>query len=366
VAYPRYAGAVISGSIDFKALVHHLGIDDAHTSLAQNPLLNPTVEGVAAIASPFRAVTHQGSAQGKPGTVSFIESAALAHELATTQASVVILPQQPAALHETATQLGLAWIAAAQPRLVFAQTLGLFYQPWQPEAFIHPTAVIHPTVILGTGVAIGAHAVIEAGCKIADHVCIHPNVVIYPNVAIGDRTILHANCTVHERAVLGKDCVIHSGAIIGAEGFGFVPTAAGWFKMQQSGYVVLEDGVEVGCNSAIDRPAVGETRIGQGTKIDNLVQVAHGCQIGQHCVLVSQVGLAGAVQLGDRVVIAGQSGVVEKVKVGAGAIVTAKTAVFQNVAADQTVSGIPAMPNKLWLRTTVLIRRLPELFRKSS
>jgi UDP-3-O-[3-hydroxymyristoyl] glucosamine N-acyltransferase len=134
--------------------------------------------------------------------------------------------------------------------------------------------------------------------------------------------------------------------------------------MQQSGRVVLEDSVEVGCNSTIDRPAVGETRIGKGTKIDNLVQVAHGCQIGQHCVLVSQVGLAGAVKLGDGVVIAGQSGAIEKIEIGAGAIVTAKSAVFQNVEAGQTVSGIPAMPNKLWLRTTVLIRRLPELFRK--
>lgn len=345
---------MINGAIAFKTLIRQLGIADEQTSLAQNPLLNPTVHGVAAIA------------QSKTGTVSFIENAALAPALATTQASVVILPQQPSSLHETATQLGLAWIAAAQPRLLFAQILGLFYQPWQPEAVIHSTAVIHPTVTLGTGVAVGAHAVIEAGCTIADHVCIYPNVVIYPDVAIGDRTVLHANCVIHERTVIGQNCVIHSGAVIGAEGFGFVPTAAAWVKMQQSGHVVLEDGVEVGCSSAIDRPSVGETRIGKGTKIDNLVQVAHGCQIGQHCVLVSQVGLAGAVQLGDRVVIAGQSGVVEKVKVGAGAIVTAKTAVFQDVEAGQTVSGTPAMPNKLWLRTTVLIRRLPELFRKPS
>lgn len=345
---------MIKGAIEFKALVRQLGIADEQTSLAQHPLLNPTVVGVAAIA------------QAKTGTVSYIESAALAHTLATTQASVVILPQQPTALHETAAQLGLAWIAVSQPRLLFAQTLGLFYQPWKPEAVIHSTAVIHPTVVLGTGVAVGAHAVIEAGCTIADNVCIHPNVVIYPDVVIGDRTLLHANCVIHERTVLGQDCIIHSGAVIGAEGFGFVPTAAGWFKMQQSGSVVLEDGVEVGCNSAIDRPAVGETRIGKGTKIDNLVQVAHGCQIGQHCVLVGQVGLAGAVQLGDRVVIAGQSGVIEKVKVGAKAIVTAKTLVCQDVADAQTVSGIPAMPNKLWLRTTVLIRRLPELFRKPS
>jgi UDP-3-O-[3-hydroxymyristoyl] glucosamine N-acyltransferase len=345
---------VIKAPLDFKTLVQQLGIHPTQTSLAQQPLLNPVIMGVSAIA------------QASPGTVSFIESVALAHALTTTQASVVIVPQNAELLYQTAASRGIAWIAAAQPRLLFAQVLALFYQPWRPQATIHPTAVIEPSVAMGTGVAVGAHVTLAAGCVIGDDVCIYPNVVVYPNVKIGDRTLLHANCVIHERAIIGQDCVIHSGAVIGAEGFGFVPTATGWYKMQQSGQVVLEDGVEVGCNSTIDRPSVGETRIGKGTKIDNLVQIAHGCQIGQHCVLVSQVGLAGAVELGDGVVIAGQSGVVEKIKIGAKAIVSAKTAVFQNVDAGQTVSGIPAMPNKLWLRTTVLIRRLPELFRKST
>jgi UDP-3-O-[3-hydroxymyristoyl] glucosamine N-acyltransferase len=343
---------VTGRSMNFKELVQHLAIAEVQTSLNQTPSLNPTVTGVAAIA------------QAQSGMLSFIESSSVAHWLATTQASVVILPQQPESLRADALQREIAWIVTEQPRLLFAQVLALFYQPWQPEATIHPTAIIDPTVVLGAGVAVGAHVTIQAGCTIGDGVCIHPNGVIYPGVQIGDRTLLHANCVIHERSVIGQDCVIHSGAVIGAEGFGFVPTATGWFKMPQSGYVVLEDHVEVGCNSTIDRPSVGETRIGKGTKIDNLVQIAHGCQIGQHCVLVSQVGLAGAVQLGDRVVIAGQSGVVEKVKIGSGAVVTAKTAVFQDVAEGQTVSGIPAMPNKLWLRTTVLIRRLPALFSK--
>jgi UDP-3-O-[3-hydroxymyristoyl] glucosamine N-acyltransferase len=352
VAYPGYAGTVISGPVNFKALVQQLGISESQTSLAQQPFFNPTVIGVAAIAD------------ASVGKVSFIESAALAHELATTQTSVVILPQLPESLRDTATERGIAWISTPQPRLLFAQTLALFYQPWQPEAAIHPTAVIDPTVKLGVGVAVSANVTLQANCTIGDNVCIYPNVVVYPGAEIGDCTILHASCVIHERVTIGQNCTIHSGAVIGSEGFGFVPTATGWYKMQQSGQVVLEDGVEVGCNSAIDRPSVGKTLIGKGTKIDNLVQIAHGCQIGQHCVLVSQVGLAGAVQLGDGVVIAGQSGVIEKIKIGARAIVTAKTAVFQNVEAGQTVSGIPAMPNKLWLRTTVLLRRLPELFRK--
>jgi len=128
-------------------------------------------------------------------------------------------------------------------------------------------------------------------------------------VHIGDRTILHANCTIHERVQIGNDCVIHSGAVIGAEGFGFVPVPEGWFKMEQSGIVVLEDGVEIGCNSTVDRPAVGETRIGSQTKIDNLVHIAHNCQIGQACALAGQVGMAGGVKLGNRVILAGQVGI---------------------------------------------------------
>jgi UDP-3-O-[3-hydroxymyristoyl] glucosamine N-acyltransferase len=336
--------------MDFRELVQQLGVSLAQTSLVGDTALNPALTGVAAIE------------QAQAGMVSFIEGSAYAHWLPKTQASMVILPQQPD-LWQVATLSGLAWIATDQPRLLFAQALALFYQPWKPAIEIHPTAVIDATVRLGLGVSIGAHVTIQADAMIGDGVCIHPNVVIYPAVELGDRTMLHSNCVIHERTIIGQDCVIHSGAVIGSEGFGFVPTATGWVKMQQSGRVVLEDGVEVGCNTTIDRPSVGETCIGKGTKIDNLVQVGHGCQIGQHCVLVSQVGLAGAVQLGDRVVLAGQVGVSEKVKIGAGAIVTGKAGVIQDVAAGKTVSGFPAIPHKLWLRTSLLLRRLPELLR---
>lgn len=134
--------------------------------------------------------------------------------------------------------------------------------------------------------------------------------------------------------------------------------------MPQSGRVVLEDRVEIGCNATIDRPAVGETRLGEGTKLDNLVQVGHGCQIGKHCILVSQVGLAGGVEIGDRAILAGQVGIAEKVKIGAGAIVTAQSGVMQDVPPGEIVSGYPAMANKLWLKTSALIKRLPELLKR--
>lgn len=336
--------------MDFQELIQRLGVATEQTSLLHNPQLNPEIVGVAALE------------QSQAGMLTFVENALAARWSGHTEASALILNQN-SPLRAAVEERQIAWILADDPRLLFAQTLALFYQPWQPAPFIHPTAAIHPSVQLGDEVSIGAHVTIEAGVVLGNGVRLHPGAVVYPEVSVGDRTVLYANSVIHERAVIGRDCVIHCGAVIGSEGFGFVPTATGWYKMQQSGRTVLEDEVEVGCNSTVDRPAVGETRIGRGTKIDNQVQVGHGSRIGQHCILVSQVGLAGAVEMGDRVVIAGQAGVADKVKLGAGAIVSAKSGVFQDVEAGETVSGFPAVPSKLWLRTSLLIRRLPDLFR---
>ncbi|MGB7249289.1 MAG: UDP-3-O-(3-hydroxymyristoyl)glucosamine N-acyltransferase, partial [Phormidesmis sp.] len=196
---------------------------------------------------------------------------------------------------------------------------------------------------------------------VGDHTCIHPNVVIYPDVSIGPGTVLHANCVIHERTQIGANCVIHSGAAIGAEGFGFVPTAEGWEKMHQSGLTVLEDGVEIGCNSAVDRPAVGETRIRRNTKIDNMVHIAHGCQVGEAVVMAAQVGIAGGVTVGNRVVLAGQVGIANQSTVGDGVIASAKAGIHNDIPAGMTVSGMPAIPHNIYLRAATLFKRLPEM-----
>jgi UDP-3-O-[3-hydroxymyristoyl] glucosamine N-acyltransferase len=257
---------------------------------------------------------------------------------------------------------GIPWIAASEARLLFAQVIKVFYQPFQLPLGIHPSAIVAAGVELGADVSIGAHVVIQPGVKIGTGVIIHPNVVIYPDVEIGDRSILHANCTIHERVRLGNDCVIHSGAVIGSEGFGFVPTASGWFKMEQAGYTVLEDGVEIGCNSSVDRPAVGETRIGRDTKLDNLVHVGHGCSIGSNCALAAQVGLAGGVKVGNGVLLAGQVGVANQVTIGDRAIASSKTGIHRNVEPGEVVSGYPAVSHKLWLKTSAIVNRLPEMY----
>jgi UDP-3-O-[3-hydroxymyristoyl] glucosamine N-acyltransferase len=294
-------------------------------------------------------------------TISYIEGGKFAAFVAKTEATALILPLD-ANLQQQADERGIPWLASANPRLLFAHAIKLFYQPFQPQPYIHATAVVHPSAKIGHKVAIGAHAVVEANVTLGDGVCIHPNAVVYPGVYIGDRTILHANCTIHERVQIGNDCVIHSGAVIGAEGFGFVPVPEGWFKMEQSGIVVLEDGVEIGCNSAVDRPAVGETRIGSQTKIDNLVHIAHNCQIGQACALAGQVGMAGGVKLGNRVILAGQVGIANQAVIGDGAIATAQTGIHNDIGAGEVVSGSPAMPHKLFLKASAAYKRLPEIY----
>lgn len=333
----------------FSELVQKLGEAAACNSLTSNNDCDPEITGVAAVE------------QATTGTLSYIEGGKFAASVATTDASALILPQQET-LQAQAQERGIAWIATPQTRLLFAQAITLFYQPFRPAPEIHPTAVIHPSTQSGKEVYIGAHVVIQAGVKIGDGVCIHPNVVIYPDAQVGSRTVLHANCTIHERTRIGADCVVHSGAVIGSEGFGFVPISTGWFKMEQSGYTVLEDGVEVGCNSTIDRPAVGETRIGRNTKLDNLVHIGHGCFVGSNCAMAAQVGLAGGVKVGNKVIFAGQVGVGNQAKVGDGAIATAKAGIHNDVEAGVIVSSYPGIPHKLFLKASAIYKRLPEMY----
>jgi UDP-3-O-[3-hydroxymyristoyl] glucosamine N-acyltransferase len=333
----------------FSEIVEKLS-DTAHSnSLSVNKDLNPEITGIAAVD------------EASISTLSYIEGVKFAAMVGKTAASALILPLDEA-LQAQATEKGIAWIGASEPRLLFAKAIALFYKPFQPTPEIHPTAVIHPSAEVGKDVYIGPHVVIQAGVKIGDQVCIHPNVVIYPEVQLGDRTVLHANCTIHERTRIGADCVIHSGAVIGSEGFGFVPTPQGWFKMEQSGCTVLEDGVEVGCNTTIDRPAVGETRVARNTKIDNLVQIGHGCQIGQNCALAAQVGMAGGVKVGNRVILAGQVGIANQAKIGDGAIASAKAGIHNDVEPGAIVSGTPAVPHKLFLKASAIYNRLPEMY----
>lgn len=334
----------------FQDLVIQLGKVAKNNSLSQNQNLNPEIKGVAAIN------------EADQEALSYVEGGKFTAMITTTKASAIILPVDET-IQEQASIRNIAWIATPNPRLLFAQAIALFYQPYKPSPSIHPSAVIASNSSVGQDVYLGANVVIQEGVTISDRVTIHPNVVIYPGATIGSDTTLHANCTIHERTQIGSGCVIHSGAAIGSEGFGFVPTPTGWYKMEQSGYTVLEDGVEVGCNSAIDRPAVGETRIGRNTKLDNLVQIGHGCQIGRNCAMASQVGLAGGAMIGNGVMLGGQVGVANQVTVGDRVIATGQTGITGNVASGEMVSGMPHVPSKLYRKLFVMYKRLPEMYK---
>ncbi|MEN9216393.1 MAG: UDP-3-O-(3-hydroxymyristoyl)glucosamine N-acyltransferase [Gloeomargarita sp. HHBFW_bins_162] len=310
---------------------------------------NPILTGVASIN------------EAQPGELTFVEHRRWLPQLQTTQAAAVILPLDTD-LQETAQARGLAWVALPDPRLGFALAINHFYQPATLPPGIHATAVIDPTATLGAGVCIGPQAVIQAGAMVGEGVQVWPGVVIGERVTVGSHSILYANCTIYERTEIGENCIIHSGAVLGSDGFGFVPTPEGWVKMHQSGRVVVEAGVEIGAHTCIDRPAVGETRIGQGSKLDNLIHIGHGCRIGAHCALAAQVGLAGGVTLEDWVILGGQVGAANQLRVGTRAQVAAKSGLHQDIPAGAVMAGYPAIPLPLWRKVVAVVQRLPEMY----
>jgi len=299
--------------------------------------------------------------EAQPKDLGFLENSRFFSQLAETKAGALFVNTDTEVL-ELVHSLKIPYISVPQPRLLFARAIAVFYPPRVYKPSIHPSAVIGENVEIGEDVFIAPHVVIGSGSKIGNSVIIHANVTIYEDVLIGDRTVLHANCVIHERSEIGKNCVIHSGAAIGAEGFGFVPSSDGtWAKMQQVGKTILEDNVEVGCNAAIDRGAVGDTRIGKGSKIDNLVQIGHGCRLEENCLMAGQSGLAGGVKLGKNVILAGQVGIANHIKVGDRTVVGAQSGVGQDLGANLQILGAPAIDAKTFIKAAALFRRLPEI-----
>jgi UDP-3-O-[3-hydroxymyristoyl] glucosamine N-acyltransferase len=293
-----------------------------------------------------------------PGDLTFLANPKYAARAATTRASAIILAAD-------AASAPCAMLRSAHPYRSFAQALALLGRDERPAAGVHPTAVVAPDARIGAEVAIGPLAVVGAGATIGDRVVVHPHVVIGPGVTIGDDCVLHARVSIRERSRIGARVVIQDGAVVGSDGYGFVTDDDGvHHKIPQQSVVVIEDDVEIGANTTIDRPAVGETRIGQGTKIDNLVQIAHGVKVGRHSLLVAQVGIAGSSTIGDHVVLAGQVGVAGHVTIGDRVRATAQTGIPNSVEPGALISGYPAIDNRDWLKSSAVFRHLPELRRQ--
>ena len=290
-----------------------------------------------------------------PGDLTFFTNPKYAAELRTTHASAVILG-------DTAEAAPCAMLRARQPYLAFARAVALFQDPWRPAPGVHRLAFVDAGVSLGDDVSIGPFAVVEHGARIGARTIVHAHAVVGRQTEVGDDCVIHAGVSLREHIRLGHRVVVQDGAVIGSDGFGFARRPDGTHqKIPQIGGIVIEDDVEIGANTTIDRPAVGETRIGAGTKIDNLVQIAHGVAIGRNVLLAAQVGIAGSVTVEDDVTLAGQVGVAGHITLGKGVIATAQTGIPNSVAPGELVSGYPAIPNRAWLRSSAVFRKLPEL-----
>jgi UDP-3-O-[3-hydroxymyristoyl] glucosamine N-acyltransferase len=298
-----------------------------------------------------------GIEQAGPEEISFVANPKYNAAARVTKAAAIIVA-------ENFPTIPAATLRVEDPYLSFARALELLHQPPRYTAEIHPTAVIHRTAKIGREAHIGPYGVIGENVEIGDHAVLVAHVVIYRGVRIGDNFFAHANVVVRENCRIGNNVLLQNGVIIGSDGFGFAKTReARWHKIPQPAAVTIEDDVEVQANSCIDRASVGETRIRRGVKIDNLVQVGHGSQVGEDALLCSQVGIAGSTEIGKRVILTGQVGVVGHCKVGDDAIVTPQSGVANDVAAGALVSGAPAVDHKLWLKYSAVLPRLPEIAR---
>jgi len=276
--------------------------------------------------------------------------------LSTTRAAAIIGSQRHVGEHPRG-------IIVSDPEDAIATILGRFQVPLvEPPVGIHPTAVVSDTAKLGRDVAVGPHVVIGPDATVGDHTVIFPNATVGAAVRIGSHCIIHSNTAIYDRCQLGDRVILHAGTVIGADGFGYIFRGGRHRKVPQIGIAIIEDDVEIGANSCVDRAKVGMTRIGRGSKIDNLVQVAHNVQMGQACILVAQVGVAGSTTLGNGVVAAGQSGFIDGLKIGDRVKVGAKTAVMKDVPADQVVVGSPARERSAYFRNEVRINRLASLY----
>ncbi|HEX5520604.1 MAG TPA: UDP-3-O-(3-hydroxymyristoyl)glucosamine N-acyltransferase [Longimicrobiaceae bacterium] len=292
-----------------------------------------------------------------PAELSFVANARYLPYLHATAAGALLVPESL----DVEAPAGAAIIRVKDPHAALAVLLPLLYPEPEAPAGIDPTAVVAPDAELGAGVSVGPFAVIGAGSRLGDGVQIGAHAAVGAGCVIGAGSVVHASATLYRGVVLGERCIVHSGARLGADGFGYVFQGGAHRKVPQVGGCRLGDDVEVGANTTIDRGSIGDTTVGSGTKIDNLVHIGHNCRIGEKVLIVAQVGVSGSTVIGDGAVLGGQAGFAGHITIGAGAKVAAQAGVISDVAPGETVSGYPARPHREALRASAALFRLPKL-----
>jgi UDP-3-O-[3-hydroxymyristoyl] glucosamine N-acyltransferase len=295
------------------------------------------------------------------GQLTFVSNPKYNAAAKTTKASAVIVA-------ENFPAISTGMLRSKNPYLAWAKAIELFYQPPSYAPGVHPTAVVHPKAKLGKNAHIGPYVVIDEDAVIGDNAVLLAHVVIYRGVTIGKNFFAHAHAVVREFCQLGDNVLLQNGVVVGCDGFGFAKhndddneNAGHWHKIVQSGNVVVESDAELQANTCIDRASIGETRIGRGAKLDNLVHIGHSCTIGHDTLLCAQVGLAGTTDVGNNVILAGQVGVSGHVRIGDGAIAIAQSGIPHDVPAGAMVSGAPAIDHRLWLKCCAAYAKLPEI-----
>src|SRR5271166_4868567 len=292
-----------------------------------------------------------------PGMIVFVASATYAPALQSNVSAAITTA-------ELAAGAKCATLISANPYADFARVLEIFFPPYRPAPGIDPRASIAPDAEIGANAAIGAAAVIGAGVSIGRDAVIHPNVTIYPNVRIGDRFTAHSGVSVREGSVIGNRVTLLNGAVIGADGFGFVEEKGDLTKIPQVGIVVIEDDVEIGANSTVDRAMMGATILHRGVKLDDQVHIGHNCEIGEYSRFAAMVGIAGSVKIGKWCQFGGNSGCADHVTIGDRVMVAAKAGIHADIESDTIVGGVPAVDVRQWRRYAMALPRLPELVRR--
>lgn len=296
-----------------------------------------------------------GIEDAEPGQLTFLANPRYRAAVKTTRASAILAAAD-------AGPMPLAVLRSSNPYLDFARAIEFFYQPPKFAPGIHPTAVIAPSARIGEGAHIGPYCFVDEGVTLGSNAVLHSFVSVYRGARIGDNFFAHAHAVVREFCQIGNRVILQNAAVVGSDGFGFAKKSdGGWYKMQQAGIAVIEDDVEIQAHTTVDRATIGRTVIRRGAKLDNLVLVGHASEVGEDTLLCGQVGLAGSTVVGKNCILAGQSASAGHLEMGDGVILTAQSAVHNDVPPGQTISGSPAMENKVWLKCVAAYNRLPEL-----
>jgi UDP-3-O-[3-hydroxymyristoyl] glucosamine N-acyltransferase len=298
-----------------------------------------------------------GLDQAQLGQVTFLSNPRYTSRVNSTGAAAIYVGEDTQVSRED-----IAVLRAKDPYVAFTRALILFHPPASFKAAVHPSAVIDPTAKVADTALIGAHVVIGSHAEIGDRVQIHPNVTIADNVIIGDESIINAGVAIRENSLIGRRVIVHNNAVIGSDGFGFAKDEERrWLKIPQTGRVVIEDDVEIGAGTAIDRASTGETRIKRGAKLDNLIQIGHSCVVGEDALLCAQVGMAGSSRVGDRVILTGQVGIGGHIDVGDDAILYPQSGVPNDVAPGEILVGTPAFEVSAFWRAIAVFKKLGDL-----